>query len=73
MKGRYKRAKVYCGGCDRSLIAVGKKCPHCGWKKDNPEPKPTKAQLINQFRNDNVPFDENIMEGEDYTNNQMDI
>ena len=30
MKGKYKRAKLWCHNCDAVLVPVGTKCSNCG-------------------------------------------
>lgn len=34
-KNGYKRYKAWCHGCDRRLVAGGKKCPVCGVRQVN--------------------------------------
>ena len=36
MKHRWKRASCWCPSCDRSYVAIGKKCDVCG-VKNSPE------------------------------------
>ena len=51
MKGKYKRAKEWCGGCDRVLLAIGKRCPVCGYKMDTKQKKPNKAKILTDASN----------------------
>ena len=46
VKDKYRRAKAWCPGCDRSLVAIGKKCLVCGKRfEKNPIPKPNLTEL----------------------------
>lgn len=46
MKGKYKRAKAWCMGCDMVYLAIGKKCFVCGTRTGIKQKKPTSRQII---------------------------
>lgn len=61
MKGKYKRAKIWCTSCDSELVSVGCKCGHCGNREHGSKIKSEKSSEIIKGEVERVTLDEDIM------------